>query len=127
MNKESRELFAKYISIVENSDISNNMSGSDVSTKYQTDNMARFLPIGQDSDEEERQLESKKLRIKLKDLFLNIKALVDACGKDTCTYREVGKLLDLMDNPEAKNDLQTLKNALQAEDQESGANASLPY
>lgn len=127
MNKESKILFERYKAIIENSDISNNMSGSDVSTKYQTDNMARFLPIGQDVDDEEKQLESEKLRIKLKELFDSMKGLIDACAKDTCTYKEISRLMDLMNNPEVNKDLEAYKNALQGENQESGANASLSY
>jgi hypothetical protein len=127
MNKETKNLFERYKTIVENSDISNNMSGSDVSTKYQTDNMSRFLPIGQDADDEERQLESEKLRVKLKELFNIMKGLIDACTKDTCTYKEISRLMDLMNSPEANKDMEAYKNALQGENQESGANASLSY
>jgi len=128
MNKDIKILFEKYMSILENSDISNNMSGSDVSTKFQTDAMARFLPIGRDTDEEEKKmLESEKLRIKMKDLFTQFSALISAASKETVTYKEVSKLVDFLDNPEVKGDLEKLKNALQAENIESGSNASLSY
>ena len=125
MNKDIHILFEKYKSIFENDNISNNMAGSDVSTKFQTDAMARFLPVGQDDEEEKKMLESEKLRIKMKDLFTSFNALISAASKETVTYKEISKLIEFLDNPQVKGDLEKLKNALQAENIESGANASL--
>ena len=56
-----------------------------------------------------------------------MKGLIDACNKDTCTYKEISRLMDLMNSPEVNKDLEAYKNALQGENQESGANASLSY
>lgn len=123
MNKEIKIIFEKYKKVLENSDISNNMS-SDVSTKFTTDHMARFLPIGQD-DEEQKKNPFKELKQNLNDFFTTLKALATACQSDSCKSSDIGKLLELMDNPAAKRDLTNLKNNIQLEDQDNGNNTKL--
>lgn len=124
MNKDSKTIFNNYKKILENSDISNNMSGKDVSTKFTTDHMARFLPIGQD-DEEKKRNPFKEIKHKLNDFFTTVKALVDKCQSNTCNSSDISKLLDIIDNPAVRNDLQELKNMIQLEDQNNGNNAKL--
>lgn len=127
MNRDNKIIFEGYKKILENDNISNNMTGSDVSTKYQVDSMAKFLPIGRDMDneEEKKMLESEKIKIKLKDFFNSIKSLATVCQKDTVTFKEISHFISLIENPAVKNDLDSLKSALQSENMESGVNASL--
>lgn len=128
MNKDIKIIFEKYIKILENDNISNNMTGSDASTKNQIDHTARFLPIGRDTDEEEKNkmLESEKIRIKLKDFFNSVKSLATICQKDSVTYKELSNFISIINDPAVKNDLDKLKMALQSENVEAGVNASLP-
>lgn len=125
MNKDIKTIFENYKKVLENSDISNNMSGKDVSTKFTTDHMARFLPIGQDDEEKQKKDPLKGLKEKLNNFFTSLKALASACQGKNCKSSDLGKLLDLMNNPEAKTDLNELKNAIQLMDQDNGNNAKL--
>jgi hypothetical protein len=124
MNKDIKNIFKNYKQILENTDISNNMSGSGASTKYTVDHMARFLPIGQD-DEEKKINSQDEYKNKLKEFFTTVKALVDLCQSDRCKSSDIGKLLDLMDSPAAKADLTEYKNILQIKDQNNGNNTKL--
>lgn len=124
MNKDIKTIFENYKKVLENSDISNNMS-SDVSTKFTTDHMARFLPIGQDDEEKKKADPLKELKNKLNNFFTSLKALANTCQMDSCKSSDIGKLLDLMNNPEAKTDLEELKKAIQLMDQDNGNNAKL--
>jgi hypothetical protein len=124
MNKDIKNIFKNYKHILENSDISNNMSGGDASTKFHVDHTAKFLPIGQ--DDEEKKLNSHKVyKEKLNEFFTTVKALADLCQSDRCKSSDIGKLLELMDNPAAKADLTEFKNILQLEDQSNGNNSRL--
>lgn len=123
MNSEEKNIFKNYLTILENENISNGQM-SQVSTTHQVDHNARFLPLGMDMDEEEKKLKSELIKEKLKNLFANFKSLIDLCGNKKCTSSDVSRLLSLMDNPEAKNDLSELKNALGLEEQERNKNAS---
>jgi hypothetical protein len=124
MNKDIKVIFENYKKILENSDISNNMS-SDVSTKFTTDHMARFLPIGQDDEEKKKRDPLKELRNKLNNFFTSLKALASTCQAEGCKSSDIGKLIDLMDNPEARTDLDELKKAIQLIDQDNGSNSKL--
>ena len=129
MNNEIRKLARMYSLIRENDNISNNMSGKDVSTKFQVDHTAKFLPVGQDKESqlgpEEGEIELKRGKVEL--LFKTLKSVIDACQSENCSVREVSRLIDLIDDPEARNDLEQYKLALQRDDQESGANSKLAY
>lgn len=125
MNKDTKLIYNNYKSILENTDIANNMS-SDTSTKFTTDHMARFMPVGQD-DEEKKKNPFKELKQNLNDFFTSIKALANACQSDSCKSSDIGKLLELMDNPAAKRDLNNLKNNLQLADQNNGNNSKLSF
>lgn len=124
MNKDIKTIFENYKKVLENSDISNNMS-SDVSTKFTTDHMARFLPIGQDDEEKKKIDPLKELKNKLNNFFTSLKALASACQMESCKSSDIGKLIDLMNNPEAKTDLEEFKKAMQLMDQDNGNNAKL--
>lgn len=125
MNKDINSIFKNYRQILENSDISNNMS-SDVSTKFTTDHMARFLPIGQ--DEEEKQKEPKlELKNKLNEFFTSVKAYISNCQGKNIKSSDIGKLLSLIKSPEALNDLEELQKAIQLEDQNNGNNAKVSF
>jgi hypothetical protein len=124
MNKETEIIFKSYEKILENANISNN-STSDVSTKFTTDHMARFLPIGQDDEEKKNRDPYKELKQKLQNFFTSIKALTNQCQSKNCKSSDVAKLIDLMNNPEAQNDLEELKKAIQLMDQENGNNTKL--
>jgi hypothetical protein len=124
MNKDIKVIFENYKKILENSDISNNMS-SDVSTKFTTDHMARFLPIGQDDEEKKKRDPLKELRNKLNNFFTSLKAFASTCQAEGCKSSDIGKLIDLMDNPEARTDLEELKKAIQLMDQDNGNNSKL--
>jgi hypothetical protein len=125
MKKDEKEIYYKYNTIVENENLTNGQM-SQASTTFQVDHTAKFLPIGRDMDEEEKKkFKSEILKEKLKNLFSSLKSLIDACDGKKCTSDTVGKLLNLMDNPEARNDLSDLKNALGLEEQDSGRNSGL--
>jgi len=125
MNNDIKFIFENYKRILENSDISNNMS-SNVSTKFTTDHMARFLPIGQ--DEEEKQREPKiELKNKLNEFFTSVKAYISNCQSKNVKSSDIGKLLSLIKNPEAINDLEELQKAIQLEDQNNGNNAKVSF
>jgi hypothetical protein len=129
MKKDILEIYKSYIQITESEDISNNMSGKDVSTKFQVDHTAKFLPVGQEKENmlgpEETEVE--QLRGKIELLFKTFKTIIDSCQTERCSVREVSKLIDLLDDPEARNDLEQYKLALQKEDQDGGVNAKLAY
>ena len=125
MNKENDIIFENYKKVLENSDISNNMS-SDVSTKFTTDHMARFLPIGQD-DEEKNKDPKIVIKSKLNDFFTTAKALISNCQGKNVNSSDLGKLLSLIKNPEVINDLEELQKAIQLEDQNNGNNAKVSF
>lgn len=132
MNKDTHNIYNSYKAgflLKENEDISNNMSGKDVSTKFQVDHTAKFLPVGQDKESMlgPEESESEQLRGKIELLFKTFKTIIDSCQTERCSVREVSKLIDLLDDPEARNDLEQYKLALQKEDQEGGVNAKLAY
>ena len=129
MNKEIYSIAERYSLIKENDNISNNMSGKDVSSKFQVDHTAKFLPVGQDKESQlgPEESESEFMRGKVELLFKTLKGIIDSCQSENCSVREVSKLIDLMDDPEARNDLEQYKLALQKEDQESGVNSKLAY
>lgn len=126
MKSDIKNILNSYIKILENTDISNNMSGKDVSTKYTTDNTARFLPIGQDMDEEEKNIQkSQAIRQKLDSMFSRLKSLLETAEKPSSTGKDISNLLSFMDNPEVKGDLTELLNAIRLEEQNAGVNANI--
>lgn len=127
MNSDIKSIFESYKRILENDNISNNMSGKDVSTKFTTDQMSRFTPIAQDEEEKAKLNPHKQLKIKLKDFFTHIKPLIEIVQSDKCKSSDVSRLLDIMNNPAIKTDLEELKKMLQLEDQDNGNNAKLSY
>jgi hypothetical protein len=122
MNKDIKNIFSSYKSILENTDISNNMSGSDVSTKYTTDNTARFLPIGQD-DEEKKVSKPEAIFNKLSNLFAKLKSLISTVESKTCSSKEVSNLIAYMNDAEVKGDLDQLLRELQLQEQNAGLNS----
>lgn len=122
MNKDIINIFNSYKFILENSDISNNMSGSDVSTKYTVDNTARFLPIGQD-DEEKKETKPEAIFNKLSNLFAKLKSLISTVESKTCSSKEVSNLIAYMKDAEVQGDLEELLKELQLEEQNAGLNA----
>lgn len=125
MNKDAKLLAERYYRIVESENI-DNTSRSDASTKYTVDNTQKFLPIGQDQAEEEKMnLKSDSIIKKLEPLFMKMKTLIDTCSSKRCKERDIAHLLELMDNPAVKGDLQQLRSAMQEENMESGFNNGL--
>jgi hypothetical protein len=129
MNNEIYSIAKRYSIIKESENISNNMSGKDVSTRFQTDNTAKFLPVGQDKENAlgPEESESELMRGKVELLFKTFKSIIDSCQTENCSVREVSKLIDLLDDPEVRNDLEQYKLALQREDQDNGVNSKLAY
>ena len=115
MNKDIKKLASIYSNVLESINISNNMEQG-TSTK--------FYPI-QDMDEEEKYSdESDKIVKKLESAFTRIKSLMDSCSKN-CTLITVSELSSLLENPEFKDDLNSLKLALQKKDVNTGSNSRL--
>jgi hypothetical protein len=127
MKKTEKELFSRYKIVLENENISNGQM-SQVSTNFQVDHNAKFLPIGQDVDDEEKtNLKSSILKHKLKEPFTSLKTLIASCESKTCSIKSVSELLSMLDNPRFKSLLTDLKQQLQTENQEAGTNAKLAF
>jgi hypothetical protein len=125
MKNDIIKIIEEYKHVVENSNISNNMTQGDVSTKYTANSIPKFLPIGQDMDEEElKNLESDRIKQKLQTFFSQLKGYVDSCESKNCNYRIVSHLIELIQNPEVIQDLQSYKQSLQLEDQERGTSVA---
>jgi hypothetical protein len=107
----------------------NKISGKDVSTKFQVDHTAKFLPVGQDKENmlgpEEAQDEKARGKVEL--AFNALRDAIESCKSENCSVREISRLIDMLDNPELKNDLNQYKIALQKKDQEIGANSKLAF
>ena len=105
------------------------MSGKDASTKYTTDNTAKFLPMGQDMDEEEKNKLKVDVNIQeqLKPIFDKMKSLMNVCEGKNCSSKEISHLLSMLDSPELKKHLQEFKKYLQLKEQHTGFNAFAPY
>jgi len=129
MKNDIQQIYSKYKIIKESEDISNNMSGKDVSTKYNVDHTAKFLPIGQDIDEEEKNKfnDTKKIQDELKIMFDGLKNLITSCEGKNITSKAVSKLLSTLDSPEIKKHLNNLLNHLQLKEQDQGINSIKPY
>lgn len=129
MNKDINNIFTKYRIIKESEDISNNMSGKDVSTKYNVDHTAKFLPIGQDIDDEEKKKfeDTEKIQNELKILFDGLKNLITNCEGKNITSKSVSKLISTLDSPEIKKHLNNLLNHLQLKEQDQGLNSFASY
>jgi hypothetical protein len=128
MKLENLNIFKKYLTICESEDISNTFSNQ-ASTKYTTDNTAKFLPVGQDVDDQEKVKQEipDKIQEKLKTAFSQFKELIKRCEDKNCNSKDIAELLSLMDNPEFKKDLQQLKDVLELKKQEMGVNAVSVY
>ena len=123
MNKDIHNLSKKYLIILEGGDISNNMSGKDVSTKFQINSIPKFLPVAQEMEEEKmKSLPSEGVRKKLAEYFAGLTSLIKNCESKNCASKDVSRLIEMLDSPRAKADLNDLKSALQLQDQHSGAN-----
>jgi hypothetical protein len=118
MDKDAKHLANSYLKILESTNISNNMTQG-TSTKY--------YPTIQDVDEEELSLTEKdKILKKLEPAFSNIKSLIDSCNKN-CTLKIVSELIDSLDRPDFRTDINSLRDKLQESNVETGANSRLSY
>jgi hypothetical protein len=124
MDSNIKNLAKLYQHIKESEDISNNIA-SGASSRFQMDHNAKFLPIGQDMDEEENISKSKRVYDRVKTVFANMKALINACSSENISLPNLSKLIDFMDNPQVRGDLEDLKKTLQGENLENGKNTKL--
>jgi hypothetical protein len=124
MDRDSKNITKHYLTLLENDNISNNMSGKDVSTKFQVNSIPKFLPVAQEMEEEKmKSLPSEGVRKKLEEYFTGLTSLIKNCESKNCSSKDVSRLIEMLDSPRAKADLNDLKSALQLQDQHSGANA----
>jgi hypothetical protein len=124
MDKNINKIAQLYSIIRESESINNNIQ-TGASTKFAVDHNSRFVPIGQDIDEEELGLESDKILKDLEPKFAELKSLIEACQGDKKSLQTVSMLADFLDNPDFKGKLNDLKMAVQKENMNNGINTRL--
>lgn len=126
MNKDQKKLASMYLQILKENEMQ--IANPASNNQFQSDGTTKFLPIGQEKEDYLKLPDTKKsdkIKEKLKAGLTTLKSLIETCISEKCRLKDISNLIDLLNNPELKADLDNFKMEIQKENTEEGINARL--